>query len=971
MEDIGISVSKEWDEAVSTFNEISSQPFASNASNDVKEGSSSTALLKQNQVEPTTTTTTTTLNEISPQSSDADDPQFTSEPLTQQPIVVGVQEQVPKPYESGYNEEKITIEEKNVNDENENFDDDDGWEKEEEEEAEEEILFGEHNTSADILTQVENEATAVKDLPKQNDTTNNENIMTHEKNTTDENENIDDNEGWDEEGVFLRKQEYETDTNIIPQEENEVTKLDELPLEPELASSMETPLQPVLADGLEQPVSEEVHETGTSEYCTNIDDNTDDNAAAGDDVHEAESDNEFKEGSVNTESDFNDDGESNGNENMIGGEAECSKSINEENTAEEDTMPEKLDRDDKVDIISKDHAPSTTLSKEQTAPRISSAKTHTPQIVQTNDNKQDIQPELEESSNISNEVTRAPQILETNNNAKEQHEKLAQQQLLQQQEQHKTQGQLQTQCEALQKDLATAHVLINSLKLEAAEREHQQKIRNELLSKQTRENEAKLLASAEQSAVEALKRETQTIRNSMERQCRFLETQLQKQQEESSATEEKLRKLLEEANKAASTLQSNQKVLLAKQEAHTLQQQKEFQKEINAAQEAVIRSQTVLDDKEEEVSQLHTVIKDLRATIAKIELSTEEAEEEMDDLHAENEELHKKVEVMQNEKLAMEKKMKAIQKDHANLEGMAMELHMLKETVERDRVIHETKNATANTDLTNLTSDRDEARAEVLDLKSRLAAALADLDIARTDADRATTASSNLQMALEAFQSEREAEMAMWEEQKRTSEEVEREKNRVAMEASKQENERIMQEVQMAANKAVKNSIEEIERTEHTVQQYRKDNANLRRSLDEAIHRLQTSQDDVVDRSLMKNILLDWHSKSGRARRDVMILMASVLHFTEDEKDKAGIGEGPGTIGKVVGAVTAPIPPPALNVDKIEGDSVREKWVNFLMAESGELPDQQGVAAAVATKTTAVSATETPNMAHGGNQSVS
>eukprot|EP00957_Ditylum_brightwellii_P186931 14235381-Ditylum_brightwellii.AAC.1 len=38
MEDIGISVSKEWDEAVSTFNEISSQPFASNASNDVKEG---------------------------------------------------------------------------------------------------------------------------------------------------------------------------------------------------------------------------------------------------------------------------------------------------------------------------------------------------------------------------------------------------------------------------------------------------------------------------------------------------------------------------------------------------------------------------------------------------------------------------------------------------------------------------------------------------------------------------------------------------------------------------------------------------------------------------------------------------------------------------------------------------------------------------------------------------------------------
>jgi len=95
-----------------------------------------------------------------------------------------------------------------------------------------------------------------------------------------------------------------------------------------------------------------------------------------------------------------------------------------------------------------------------------------------------------------------------------------------------------------------------------------------------------------------------------------------------------------------------------------------------------------------------------------------------------------------------------------------------------------------------------------------------------------------------------------------------------------------------------------------------------------------------------------------------MVLMASVLHFTEDEKDKAGIGEGPGTIGKVVGAVTAPIPPPALNVDKIEGDSVREKWVNFLMAESGEAPEEGAVA--VTTK-----APDTATTANNGNQSIS
>ena len=105
--------------------------------------------------------------------------------------------------------------------------------------------------------------------------------------------------------------------------------------------------------------------------------------------------------------------------------------------------------------------------------------------------------------------------------------------------------------------------------------------------------------------------------------------------------------------------------------------------------------------------------------------------------------------------------------------------------------------------------------------------------------------------------------------------------------------------------------------------------------MDEAIHRLQRSQEDVIDRSLMKNILLDWNSKHGKGRKDVLEVMASVLHFTEEERDKMGIGHGPGTLGKVVNAVTAPIPPPSHSIDKLEGDNVREKWVNFLLAEAG------------------------------------
>lgn len=110
----------------------------------------------------------------------------------------------------------------------------------------------------------------------------------------------------------------------------------------------------------------------------------------------------------------------------------------------------------------------------------------------------------------------------------------------------------------------------------------------------------------------------------------------------------------------------------------------------------------------------------------------------------------------------------------------------------------------------------------------------------------------------------------------------------------------------------------------------------MRRSLDEAIHRLQTSQEDVIDRVLMKNILLDWFSKSGKSKRDVLALMASVLHFTEEEKDAIHIGDHSGTLGKVVGSLTAPPPPSKADIDHLEGDTVREKWVNFLLAETGD-----------------------------------
>lgn len=291
---------------------------------------------------------------------------------------------------------------------------------------------------------------------------------------------------------------------------------------------------------------------------------------------------------------------------------------------------------------------------------------------------------------------------------------------------------------------------------------------------------------------------------------------------------------------------------------------------------------------------------------------------------------------------------------------------MLEEERRREKSALESAHEKTSEDHALVLSERDALKAQVSNLEQFLAAAQADLDLANTDCSRALLANENLQRALEDFQSERDAEITLLTDQQKASEEAIAASHAASLEAMREANAADMRDVQYAADKSVQNALAEMDKMEATIhvsafiytmdfsilygvlekispynfiprkKECRKDNMNLRKALDEAIARLQTNQEDVIDRSLIKNIILDWHVKKGKAKRDVMILLGSILHFTEDEKDKAFIGEGPGTFDKVVGAVAAPLPPAKLNVDKIEGDTVREKWVNFLLAETGD-----------------------------------
>jgi chromosome segregation ATPase len=260
-----------------------------------------------------------------------------------------------------------------------------------------------------------------------------------------------------------------------------------------------------------------------------------------------------------------------------------------------------------------------------------------------------------------------------------------------------------------------------------------------------------------------------------------------------------------------------------------------------------------------------------------------------------------------------------------------MELRMLKEQSDREKAKIQHVAASAESSTAQLEAERDGALAKVHDLELQLKAARGDIDLAKLDTERVMTANNNLQSALEAFQSERDAEMALLEENRHQQEVATADAHAAALEATHEAHRTEIQQIQQAADNAVMNSMAEIKRLEEKIEMFRLENVQTRRSLDEAISRLQATQDDVIDRTVMKNILLDWLTKSDKKeRKQVLELMASVLHFTDDERNRVHIDDGSG-LRKLV----AP-PPSKADMEHLEGDNVGEKFFNFLLAETDD-----------------------------------
>lgn len=143
---------------------------------------------------------------------------------------------------------------------------------------------------------------------------------------------------------------------------------------------------------------------------------------------------------------------------------------------------------------------------------------------------------------------------------------------------------------------------------------------------------------------------------------------------------------------------------------------------------------------------------------------------------------------------------------------------MLKEARDRERANRQNAAVDAESSQAELLAERDVALSTARDIERQLTATLADLDIAKADADRIMMANVNLQNALEAFQSERDAEMNLIQDQRVDAEEATAAAHAAAIEATHEANEARMREVQMAADAAVKNVMREVHELEEKLE---------------------------------------------------------------------------------------------------------------------------------------------------------
>lgn len=363
---------------------------------------------------------------------------------------------------------------------------------------------------------------------------------------------------------------------------------------------------------------------------------------------------------------------------------------------------------------------------------------------------------------------------------------------------------LQSRYQRLERDLKQREQHILDLQREAAKRMEEEEEWRQSHVLKFKQEQAQMVEAMTESV-------TMEHRQAMRQQRQKHELEMQQMEEARDADaaqaahdQAQLKRLLDEAQARIEATETDKKKALNKQGAMASQMQQRKEQAVRRAEEKLAETMAQVDMKQEEIQSLKKTVKELKATLAKKKRGEEEVEEELEHLRSENDTLHHNWQVTEEENEELKKQLEHFESRENAIKNLQEKLKKLENERVLEKAQKESAMSSAASNQANVEAERDAALAHCRDLDHQLTAALADVEVARADTDRALLGNANLNKALAAFQAERDAEMALWEEQHHSQEEATAAAHAAALEATHAANESKMREVKGASDRAVK-----------------------------------------------------------------------------------------------------------------------------------------------------------------------
>ena len=231
---------------------------------------------------------------------------------------------------------------------------------------------------------------------------------------------------------------------------------------------------------------------------------------------------------------------------------------------------------------------------------------------------------------------------------------------------------LEKQCEDLQRKLRRAEDEVSIL----TERQKQSNAaastddKMEALLTQFQEKEARLLAAAQEDHEQEMK----MMRVEMDNKFTLFQNEMEEERLAFERERNEMKKMMKDAMVRAEQAERQQQIESNKQESVFLQQQKKAEREARKNADKLAQTMALLDEREEQVSKLKKMVKDLESNMHQHREGAQEAEDEMDELHNENEELRHHVEEVEAQCADLQARLTELEADSERLSALKVSL---------------------------------------------------------------------------------------------------------------------------------------------------------------------------------------------------------------------------------------------------------------------------------------------------------